>query len=84
MSDSNLDGSDAPFLSQCCQHFPLVIVSTRSSTTMIMWELFQFGFQATSGKIISHTCGEEAAKMTRSLKKGLNESRVVIHNLRLT
>lgn len=51
---------------------------------MIMWELFQYGFQATSDKIISHTCGEEASRVTRSLKKGLNELRVLIHRLRLT
>lgn len=73
----------APFHSQCCHHSSLVSVRTGSSTTMIVWELFQYGFQATSGKIISDTCGEEAARITTSLKKGLNEFRVLIHHLRL-
>lgn len=72
----------AAFHSQCCHHSSLVSVRTGSST-MIVWELFQYGFQATSGKIISDTCGEEAARITTSLKKGLNEFRVLIHHLRL-
>lgn len=51
---------------------------------MIVWELFQYGFQATSDKIVSDTCGEEAARITSSLKKGPNEFSVLIHHLRLT
>lgn len=73
------------FLStQYSHHFPLVMVRSRSSTTVIMWELFHYGLQATSDIIISHTCGEEASRVTRSLKKGLDEFRVLIHHLRLT